>query len=90
MNCIIHKVPNGKLLRVFLDVKEGRISTIKITGDFFVHPEEAIEELEKQLCGVGIADVEQVVHTFFEQRDVEMVGLTEESLIQVLKGDSRT
>ena len=90
MNCIIHKVPNGKLLRVFLDVKEGRISTIKITGDFFVHPEEAIEELEKQLCGVGIADVEQVVHTFFEQRDVEMVGLTEESLIQVLKDGSRT
>ena len=90
MNCIIHKVPNGKLLKVFLDVKEGRIDTIKITGDFFVHPEEAIEELEKQLCGVGIADVEQVVHTFFEQRDVEMVGLTEESLIQVLKDGSRT
>jgi len=90
MNCIIHKVPNGKLLKLFLEVKEGRIDTIKITGDFFVHPEEAIEELEKQLCGVGIADVEQVVHTFFEQRDVEMVGLTEESLIQALKGDSRT
>ena len=78
------------MLKLFLEVKEGRIDTIKITGDFFVHPEEAIEELEKQLCGVGIADVEQVVHTFFEQRDVEMVGLTEESLIQVLKGDSRT
>ncbi len=90
MNCIIHKVPNGKLLKLFLEVKEGRIDTIKITGDFFVHPEEAIEELEKQLCGVGIADVEQVVHTFFEQRDVEMVGLTEESLIQVLKDGSRT
>ncbi|HIG95456.1 TPA: lipoate--protein ligase family protein [Candidatus Woesearchaeota archaeon] len=90
MNCIIHKVPNGKLLKVFLDVKEGRIDTIKITGDFFVHPEEAIEELEKHLCGVGIADIEQVVHAFFEQRDVEMVGLTEESLIQVLKDGSRT
>ena len=88
MNCIIHKIPNGKLLKVFLDVKEGRIDTIKITGDFFVHPEEAIEELEKQLCGVGIADVEQVVHVFFEQRDIEMIGLTEESLIQVLKDGS--
>ncbi|HIG96351.1 TPA: hypothetical protein HA249_05700, partial [Candidatus Woesearchaeota archaeon] len=48
------------------------------------------EELEKHLCGVGIADIEQVVHAFFEQRDVEMVGLTEESLIQVLKDGSRT
>lgn len=84
MNCIIHKVPNGKLLKVFLDIQDNTIKEIKITGDFFVHPEEAVEELEKQLQGVSINNVKHTIDAFFQQNEIEMVGLTKESLIEAM------
>lgn len=40
----------GKLLKVFLEYDES-IRSIKITGDFFLHPEEKILEIEKGLVG---------------------------------------
>ena len=38
----IYKVPNGKLLKIFLDYdkKTQSINYINITGDFFAYPEE--------------------------------------------------
>ena len=30
------------------------IQTIKITGDFFLHPEETIEKLEESLAGIKL------------------------------------
>ena len=43
-----YKVKGGKLIKVQLAKKEDRIEGIKITGDFFLHPEELIEQLAKQ------------------------------------------
>jgi hypothetical protein len=46
------KVPGGKLIAAEAEAEGGRIVRVKITGDFFMHPEEAIEELEVSLTGV--------------------------------------
>lgn len=46
-----YKVPDGKLIKVKLWVSSGRISEIKILGDFFLHPEETLQELEISLVG---------------------------------------
>lgn len=45
------KVPDGKLIKVKLWVLSGKISEIKILGDFFLHPEETLQELEDSLIG---------------------------------------
>ncbi len=34
-----------------MGVRDGLISYIKVTGDFFLHPEESIEDLESGLIG---------------------------------------
>jgi hypothetical protein len=46
----------GKLVTIELaySQKSMIIRTIKITGDFFLHPEETIEELETNLTGVKL------------------------------------
>ena len=49
-----YKVPNGKLLRVSLDFEGGKIKAIKITGDFFMHPETGVELIESTLAGQEI------------------------------------
>ncbi len=47
----VYKVPNGKLLKIFLDYdeKSNLINELSITGDFFAYPEEAIELMENKL-----------------------------------------
>ncbi len=46
----------GKLVKIELAyiLKSMRIKKIKITGDFFLHPEETIEKLEESLVGVKL------------------------------------
>ena len=46
-----YKVKGGKLIKVNLTLNEGRIEEIKIMGDFFLHPEETIEDIERTLRG---------------------------------------
>ena len=46
------KVPEGKLIKVKLWVSSGKISEIKILGDFFLHPEETLQMLEDSLVGL--------------------------------------
>ena len=52
----VYKVPNGKLLKINLnyDEKTNNIETIRITGDFFAYPEEAIEIIEVELKNIKI------------------------------------
>ena len=44
-----YKAPGGKMLRVRLKERDGRIESAKISGDFFLIPEESLSKLEKML-----------------------------------------
>ena len=46
----------GKIVKISMSYnKESQlIHSIKITGDFFIHPEEVIEKLEHGLCGIKL------------------------------------
>ena len=43
------KVKGGKLIKCTLELDEGKIKRIKITGDFFIYPEDAIEKVDAGL-----------------------------------------
>ena len=60
------KVAGGKLLRVNMElenVSDDRvIRSIKLTGDFFLHPEDVLPDIEKALANMGWpADEDQYV-----------------------------
>jgi lipoate-protein ligase A len=84
-----YKVPGGKLLRVRMTLadKTGApvIETITLTGDFFMHPEEAVEDLEARLIGSPweAEAVRARVRAFFVT-DVEVVGAGVEDVVTVL------
>ena len=46
-----YKVKGGKLIKVTLTAENRKIKEIKITGDFFLHPEAVIEDIEQALKG---------------------------------------
>lgn len=86
MKKAIYKVPNGKLLKVFLDEADGKIKDIKITGDFFTHPEENIEKLEKFLKDADLTaeTLGRKIRDFFAQNPTELFGVDEASIASTI------
>ena len=80
-----YKVPGGKLLAAELGVEGGRLVGVKITGDFFMHPEAAIIELEKALDNIPIADLEDNVNRFFKDNDVTLFGVAAGDFVKVVR-----
>jgi lipoate-protein ligase A len=46
------KTPGGKLVIVDFDVADNRLSDVRVTGDFFVYPEESFGAIREALEGL--------------------------------------
>lgn len=46
-----YKVPGGKLVVVDLDVREGVLRDVRVSGDFFLEPDEALTAVDRALEG---------------------------------------
>ena len=55
-----YKVIGGKLVAADLSLADGRIATASINGDFFLEPDEALEDLNAAVTGLS-ADAEHRV-----------------------------
>lgn len=71
-----------KLLKIELKFQEKtrHIHSIKITGDFFVHPEEAIETLESSLVGIKLEKESLRNKISFILKDCQLYGFDIDSL----------
>jgi len=80
-----YKAEGGKLLRVRLKIADHAIQSIKITGDFFMHPEESIEDLEAMLTGTLVDEpaIRAKVQDFFKH-EVEVIGAGVEDFVSVI------
>lgn len=56
-----YKTPGGKLVIVDFDVVDQRLANVRVTGDFFVYPEEAFASLSAALEGTSIEASETAV-----------------------------
>jgi len=72
-----YKVPGGKLVVVDLDVDQQRISRAQVAGDFFLEPDEALEDINQALVGLAVGssadDIASAVRGALSS-DVVMMG----------------
>lgn len=82
----IYKVPNGKLLKIFLqyDEKRNLIEEINIMGDFFAYPEEAIELMENKLKNTLLEreHLLKKISSIIKEHNIQFIGLDAEGLTQ--------
>ena len=82
------KVHGGKLVRVSVDYGRS-INYAKITGDFFMHPEESITDIENCLRGIDRdAQQEHIAKKIKEvvlSNGIVLVGVTEDAIARVVK-----
>jgi len=73
-----YKVKGGKLIRVQLTSENGIIRGIKITGDFFLHPEEVIEDIEEALRGQLLDEqkISSIIEDVLERKQAVMLGVS--------------
>ena len=81
-----YKVEGGKMIRVSLKERDDKIQKIKITGDFFLHPEELIEELEKALVGKSFdaQDLNETIKSLTKSRNTTLLGASPEDFVKCI------
>jgi lipoate---protein ligase len=83
------KVPAGKLVRIDAVCDGHHFSEIRITGDFFVHPEESLGGIERDLAAAGLtggeADLEATVARIVAENGARTVGFGPEDIATLLR-----
>ena len=78
------KIVGGKFVKCLLKQHEGIIKEVHFNGDFFMHPEEKIEELEQSLKNVPLkkSEVQKIIHTVLS--DTELIGVSSDDFVSLL------
>lgn len=81
------KVPGGKLVCVEVWAEGGTVSRAKITGDFFLHPEDGIDALESSLAGLSLSADEATVSSRLEKAlgDSVLIGADCHDLARIFR-----
>jgi len=81
-----YKAPGGKLVRIRLKEEHGQIRSVKITGDFFLIPEESLGKLEKMLEDAPLreAELRLLVERFFRGTGAQGLGVSKDDFVKAI------
>jgi lipoate-protein ligase A len=79
----MHKAPGG-LIRAIVEMQEGAIASVSLSGDFFFYPADRLPDLEAALAGVWVEEVEQTIVRFYAEHDIQSPGVTPADFARVL------
>lgn len=78
-----YKVPGGKLVAVDVEAEDGRLTQVFVSGDFFLEPDEALDDINGALMGMpSNASVTELAQAI-EQRlspETQMIGFNAEAV----------
>lgn len=83
-----HKTPSGKLVVVDFEVRDGKLSSVKVSGDFFLEPPEALADITAALEGATSDLAEQNLADRVRESvgvEVEMVGFSPEAIARAVR-----
>ena len=82
------KIAGGKL--VCIEVWSADSSTadaVRISGDFFLHPEDSIRDIEDSLVGLPLSSdesaIESTIAKSLQKRDASLVGVSAKDLARL-------
>ncbi len=85
---ITHKIPQGKLVRISLEFDTTILHDIKICGDFFIHPEETVVEMERALFHLPVEATETRIKSLLdravETKNAQLIGVDTASVAKLI------
>lgn len=82
---LVYKAPGG-LIRGDVELTEGVISSVVLSGDFFFFPAEKLGDLEIELVGKRVEEVERTIADFYEEQAIESPGVEASDFARVVVG----
>lgn len=82
----IYKIPGGKLIKIDLEMTGVKIKSIRIFGDFFLHPEELIEHIEHSLIGAHIEkdSLSDMITNILEESEGTLLGASPQDIVHAI------
>ncbi|MEY4312915.1 MAG: hypothetical protein RLZZ319_424 [Actinomycetota bacterium] len=83
-----YKVPGGKLIVVEAEEKDGRLVDVRVSGDFFLEPDEALEAMTSAIEGLPVeADAGEIARRVRDALpdDVVMLGVHPEAVATAVR-----
>jgi lipoate-protein ligase A len=80
-----HRTQKG-LIEVELNLENNKISALKITGDFFIYPEEALEIIEQELLNFEIEEeqLKNKLDEIYKQQQISTPGISIDDWVTVI------
>jgi lipoate-protein ligase A len=82
---LVHKAPGG-LIRGDVEIADGTISSIVLSGDFFFFPAEKLSDLERELVGKKAEAVQETIARFYVEQSIESPGVEPSDFARVVVG----
>lgn len=83
-----YKTPGGKLVVVDLDVDDGNLKNVMVSGDFFLYPDSAFPALTQALEGLSVdlseSEIAEQVRMALP-RDAELLGSSPEAIAAAVR-----
>ncbi|MGA9350936.1 MAG: lipoate--protein ligase family protein [Anaerolineae bacterium] len=81
----MYKAPGG-LIRAIVEIRDGLIAEVSLSGDFFFYPADKLEALEVALTGVDLSAVEPTITEFYRREGIESPGVIPSDFAKALTG----
>jgi len=80
-----HRSKKG-VIEVELSIENDFLSSLRITGDFFIYPEEALEIIEQELLNLKIDQdqIEKKMKSIYDQHQISTPGITIDDWVTVI------
>ena len=82
---LVHKAPGG-LIRGDVEITDGVITSLALTGDFFFYPADKLTELSETVIGKEKAEVEETIVRFYREHGIESPGVEPADFAKVVIG----
>ena len=83
-----YKVPGGKLVVVDLDVVDGQLRNVQLSGDFFLEPDTALAQMNAALNGLpAVSSREKIIAAINAALgdDVLMYGFSADAVAETVQ-----
>ena len=84
-----YKIPGGKLVRVDVSYAASAIHSVKITGDFFLHPEEVFEMIVEVCAAAPLPlqkeELAEKISQLLKENSAELIGASPIDLVNTLE-----
>jgi lipoate-protein ligase A len=82
---LVHKAPGG-LIRGDVEIADGIITSLVLSGDFFFYPADKLGELSESVVGKGTSEVEETLVQFYREHGIESPGVEPADFAKVVVG----